>query len=169
MYVPGTAVCDMYCMRSDLLLFSRYLTINRHPTLFEIRFLTAAIYSRCQLSPCTPQEALANNTTPTPRSNTPRIPTTRGSSASGASAVDQARDGQQPDASMDVDPTNNVFDVDENTIEPKPNPYCSYTYTPLSRRVFFFFTYSSYTLVLPRKSYNELRAGAMTTLSVGKL
>ena len=42
------------------------------------------------------------------------MPATRGSSSSGASAVDQAGGGQQADPSIDVDPTNNAIDVDED-------------------------------------------------------
>ena len=62
----------------------------------------------------TTRGARTEHNTDTTHSNTPSMPTTRGSSSSGASAVDQAGGGQQPDPSMDVDPTNNVIDVDVN-------------------------------------------------------
>ena len=71
-----------------------------------------------------PKDALEQNATRTPPSNTPSMPTTRGRSSSCASAVDQAGGGQQPDPSMDVDLTNNVINVaGDNTIKPRPNPY----------------------------------------------
>ena len=50
------------------------------------------------------------------------MPTTRGSSSGGVSTVDQAGGGQQPDPSMDADPTNNLIDVDEDNDRTQAEP-----------------------------------------------
>ena len=48
------------------------------------------------------------------RHTTRSMPTTRGSSSGGASAADHAGSEQQADPCMDVDPTNEPIDVDED-------------------------------------------------------
>ena len=85
--------------------------------------------------------------------NTPSIPTTRGSSSSGASAVDQAGGGQEPDPSMEVDPTNNVIDVDANEDNDQTQAELIILFqclrTHVSRRVGGF-SYLSYTHMFQR-------------------
>ena len=85
------------------------------------------------------------------------MPTTRGSSSSGTSTVDQTGGGQQPDPWMHVDPTKNVIDVDEDKDQTQAEPLF-FLYVQSCPGGWAFSATLSLTRVLPRKSYNELRA-----------
>ena len=63
----------------------------------------------------TPLEELTRIATPLTKQATPRMPTTRGSNSSGASAVAIFGIEQQEDPGMNVNPMNDSIDVDEDT------------------------------------------------------
>ena len=84
------------------------------------------------------------------------MPTTRGSSSSGASAVDQAAGGQQPGTSMDVDPTNKLIDVDKDNDQTQAEPILFLYIRNCPGGWAFSATYLTH--VLPSKSYYELGA-----------
>ena len=110
--------------------------------------------------------------TDTTQSNTTSMSTTRGSSFSGASAVDQAGGGQQPDPSMDVDPTNNVIDVDEDNDQTQAEPilfrYIHNSLVP-EGELLQLLILVLHARIAEKKSYNELRARIMITFSVDEL